>query len=199
MQQQQRDDYDLLAVFPDQAAASTAREKLEKAGYGSGEVFQLMSDAMGKGEFREHGPNRNRSNIFLQTQRTRPTVMLVILFAVAFGIVFGGVGYALPFVLIAIHLLKVAIFPATTGALDIGGLGVVVGAGVGLLQRGRERGNIGQDVAKVNAAKAEPVKGAQNVIALRFPDTENVSRMSRARAILLNSGGKIDRSVHRNE
>jgi hypothetical protein len=30
---------------------------------------------------------------------------------------------------------------------------------------------------------------------VRLPDPENISRRSKARAILLNNGGKIDRSV----
>jgi hypothetical protein len=37
------------------------------------------------------------------------------------------------------------------------------------------------------------------VVALRFVDPDNISRKSRARAILLNNQGKIDRSVSRQE
>jgi len=36
---------------------------------------------------------------------------------------------------------------------------------------------------------------ARIVVALRFVDPDNISRKSRARAILLNNQGKIDRSI----
>ena len=40
---------------------------------------------------------------------------------------------------------------------------------------------------------------ARNAVAVRLPDSENISRKSRARAILIQNGGKIDRSVGRTE
>jgi hypothetical protein len=58
-------------------------------------------------------------------------------------------------------------------------------------------------MSKVSTANARsvpaPAKGARNAIALRFPDAENISRRSRARAILIQNGGKIDRNVGRTE
>ena len=58
--QQQDGNYDLLAVFPDETHADAAAAKLCKEGFGDSEVFQLPADTASRGEFREHGPNRNR-------------------------------------------------------------------------------------------------------------------------------------------
>jgi hypothetical protein len=196
--QQQRADYDLLAVFNDEGAASAAAAKLQKEGFGENEVFQLPSDVVKHGEFREHGPNRNRSNLFLQTQRSGPSPMLVLLFAVAFAIVIGGLAFVLPLLILTFHL-STFVLPEPTTGIEGGILGLVIGAIVGLLQRGGVRGNIGQDLSKVNAPARRPMQGAKTVVALRFPDPENISRKSKARAILINNGGKIDRSVGRNE
>ena len=71
-QQQQFAEYDLLAVFNDETRAEAAETKLHKEGFSSEEVFRLASSMVKAGEFREHGPNRNRSSVFLQTRRTGP-------------------------------------------------------------------------------------------------------------------------------
>lgn len=197
--QQQHADYDLLAVFPDESAAKAATTKLQKEGFGDGEVFQLTADAVKKGEFREHGPNRNRGDIFLQTQRSGPNPLLIILLALAFAIVFGGIGF-IPLILVAVHLLAFFVLPEPVIGFVAVGVGLVVGALVGALQRGRVRGNIGQNMAKVNPSTTpKSLPSAQTVIALRFPDPDNISRKSKARAILINNGGKIDRSIGRTE
>ena len=75
--------------------------------------------------------------------------------------------------------------------------GVILGIIVGLLRRGPVRGAIGQDLSKVNAPAIKPSQEAQTVIAIRLQDPENISRKSKARAILINNKGKIDRSVGR--
>jgi tetrahydromethanopterin S-methyltransferase subunit C len=85
--------------------------------------------------------------------------------------------------------------PVTGVAASV--VGIVVGAVIGLLQRGRVRGAIGQDIPQ--AATAKPVQGARTVVALRFADPDNTIKNSRARAILINNEGKIDRSVGRRE
>lgn len=59
------------------------------------------------------------------------------------------------------------------------------------------RGNIGQNMAQVSAATRTPTDYI--AVGVRFQDPTNVSRTSRARAILINNGGKIDRSVGRRE
>ena len=74
-------------------------------------------------------------------------------------------------------------------------LGIILGAIIGLTRRERVRGAIGQDLARVNAVKVQPTQEARTVIAIRLPDPDNISRKSKARAILLNNRGKIDRSV----
>ena len=197
--QQQSADYDLLAVFNDETAAEAAASKLRKEGFSEDEVLQVAPIA--GGQFREHGPSSNRSEVFLQTTRSGPNPLLIILLAIAFAIIFGGVGFAVVLILVAIHLVLFAIAEPT--ALIVGAVGLIAGAVTGLTRRGRVRGNIGQDVSKLNAANVRSVpastKGARNAVALRFPDTENISRRSRARAILIQNGGKIDRNVGRTE
>jgi len=55
-------------------------------------------------------------------------------------------------------------------------------------------------MAKVKPAET-PVKrpvednGSRTAVAIRLPDPDDISRRSKARAILINNGGKIDRSV----
>src|SRR5947209_7769127 len=88
-QQQQFADFDLLAVYSDEMKAEAAEAKLHKEGFGENEVFRLASSAVKGGEFREHGPNRNRSEIFLQTRRAGPNPVVVVLLAVIFGLVLG--------------------------------------------------------------------------------------------------------------
>ncbi|HYK83844.1 MAG TPA: hypothetical protein VEV19_00665, partial [Ktedonobacteraceae bacterium] len=80
-QQQQFADFDLLAVYSDEMKAEAAEAKLHKEGFGENEVFRLASSAVRSGEFREHGPNRNRSDIFLQTRRVGPNPIVVVLLA----------------------------------------------------------------------------------------------------------------------
>ena len=194
--QQQGSDYNLLAVFPDETHAEAATTKLRKEGFGDSEVFQLATGAVGKGEFREHGPNRNRREVFLRTERRGPNLLIVILLAVALGVVLGGIGFALPLLALAFHLAFFVLPEPITG-VAASALGLVIGAIVGLSQRGRVRGAIGQDTAK--ASTPVPVQGARTLVALRFADPDNTIKNSKARAILINNEGKIDRSVGRRE
>lgn len=198
--QQQRPDYDLLAVFNDETSANAATTKLQKEGFSESEVFQLPAEVAKNGQFREHGPDRNRSEIFLQTQRPRPSILLVVFVAIIFAIVFGGVGFAVPLLIIAYHLSHFVLAEPITG-IESSIVGLVIGAGVGLIPRGRVRGNIGQTTRQNNAPTLapKPTQAAKTVVAIRFPDPDNIARKSKARAILINGGGKIDRSVSRTE
>ena len=190
-QQQQFAEYDLLAVFNDETRAEAAETKLHKEGFSSEEVFRLASSMVKAGEFREHGPNRNRSSVFLQTRRTGPNPVMVILLAVVFGLILG-------LLLFVAHFAFAAI-PEPTAAIAGVVVGVILGVVIGLLQRGRVQGAIGQDMSKVVDASRQPAQDDLNVIAIRLPDASNITRKSRARAILLTNGGKIDRSVGRRE
>jgi hypothetical protein len=189
MQQQQSASYDLLAVFPDETKADSAASKLHKEGFSDEEIYQLPSDSIGSGQFREHGPNRARSEVFLQTQRTGLGPAVVILLVIVFGLLGAGLTFVATFALPPAHTPTVFLIGAA--------IGIVLGIIIGLLQRARVRGNIGQKVQ--NQATASPNHGARTVVALRFADPDNISRKSRARAILLNNQGKIDRSVVRQE
>ncbi len=188
-QQQQFSDFDLLAVFGDETKAEAAETKLHKEGFGEEEVFRLAADAIANGQFREHGPNRERSSVFLQTKRSGPSPVIVVLFAVIFGLALGALALVAHFAFSAIPLL--------TGILVGVVVGVILGAAIGLLRRGPVRGSIGQDMTKVSAASKKPEQGERTVVAVRLPDSGDVTRKSRARAILLTNGGKIDRSVGR--
>ena len=190
-QQQQFADFDLLAVFNDEAKAEAAEAKLHKEGFGSDEVYRLASSVVKGGEFREHGPNRNRSAVFLQTRRVGPNPLVVVLLAVLFGIVLGALLFVAHFAFAAI--------PEPTSAIAGAIVGVILGAAIGLLRRGRVQGAIGQDLSKVNTTPKKPSQEERTVVALRFPEADNISRKSRARAILIQNDGKIDRSVGRNE
>jgi hypothetical protein len=189
MQQQQFSDFDLLAAFSDESKAEAAETKLHKEGFSEEEVFRLATDVIANGQFREHGPNRDRSSVFLQTSRSGPRPTLVVLLAVIFGLVLGGLTLLAHFAFPVIPLL--------TGALVGVVVGVILGATIGLLRRGPVRGAIGQDMSKVNTASKKPGQGERTVVAVRLPDSGDVPRKSRARAILLTNGGKIDRSVGR--
>lgn len=191
-QQQQPASYDLLAVFPDEAQADTATSKLHKEGFDINEVFQLEEGTVGSGQFREHGPNRTRSEYFLRTQKSGPNPVYIVLFAILFGIILGGLAFIAGFAVPSLPE-PVTFF---IGAL----IGVILGAIVGSFTRRRVRGAIGQDTSKQTTNTTQKARsGSRNVVALRFPDPDNISRKSRARAILINNGGKIDRSVGRRE
>ncbi len=190
-QQQQFADYDLLAVFSDETKAQAAETKLLKEGFGNDEVFRLASNMLRGGEFREHGPNRDRSAIFLQTRRTGPNPVVVVLLAIVFGLVLGLLLFVSHFALAAVPE------PAATIAGVV--VGLILGTAIGLMQRGRVQGAIGQNMSKTKAASRQPAQSDLNVVAVRLPDAENVARKSRARAILLTNGGKIDRSIGRRE
>lgn len=190
--QQPQMEYDLLAVFNNESDADAAEAKLHKEGFGDEEVFRLLAGAVGGGQFREHGPNRYRSSVFLQTTRTGPNPVTVILLAVVFGVLFGAVMFG-----VAEFAIKTS--PVLLATLAGVVVGVVLGAILGLLRKGPVRGAIGQDLSKVSAPATKPVQGAHTVIAIRLPDPENISRRSRARAILINNRGKIDRSVGRGD
>ncbi len=198
MQKQQPANYDLLAVFPDETRAEEVATRLRKEGFGEGEVYQLASGSAGSGQFREHGPNSARRDFFLQTQRTGPNPIIVVLFAVICAIVVGGLTFATTFALPTL--------PEPTTLIVGIAIGIVLGTIIGLLQRGRVRGAIGQNTqrgqstpspTRPNISKAG--QAARTIVAIRFDDPENISRRSRARAILLNNQGKIDRSVNRQE
>ena len=88
--QQQQMNYDLLAVFNNESDADAAETKLHKEGFGNDEVFRLTADSVAGGQFREHGPNRDRSAVFLQTTRSGPNPVTVILFAIVFGLILGA-------------------------------------------------------------------------------------------------------------
>ena len=192
MQKQQPANYDLLAVFPDETRAEAVASKLRKEGFGEEEVYQLTAGSAGSGQFREHGPNSTRRDFFLQTQRTGPNPAVIVLFAVVCAIILGGLTYATTFALPSL--------PEPTTIIVGIAIGIVLGTIIGLLQRGRVRGAIGQPVGQNTAASTPKAsQGARTVVALRFDDPENISRRSRARAILLNNQGKIDRSVNRQE
>ncbi len=187
-QQQQHADYDLLAVFGDESKAETAEQKLHKEGFGEDEVFRLAANVVKGGQFREHGPNRDRSAVFLQTQKAGPNPAMIVLFAVIFGLVLGLLMFAAHFAFTAIPEL----YGIIAGVI----VGIILGAVIGSLRRGPVRGAIGQDTSRM-VPPPPPVSDERTVLALRFPDSQNISRKSRARAILLNNGGKIDRSVSR--
>ncbi len=189
-QQQQSASYDLLAVFPDETKADTAAAKLHKEGFGDEEVHQLPATIASRGQFREHGPNQGRREVFLQVQRSGPRPIVVILCTLLFTIIGAAVTFVGPFAFPAEHIPLVFLI----GAL----IGLLIGLIIGLLQRGRVRGNIGQQ-ATPPSVPATTASTALTVVALRFSDPENISRTSRARAILLNNQGKIDRSVTRTE
>jgi hypothetical protein len=189
-QQQQSADYDLMAVFPDEPKAVQATEKLHKAGFKEDEVHQLASGSIGSGQFREHGPNRGRADYFLQKQRSGPNFGLVVGLALIFALILGGLTFVSTLALPNLHVGYIFLIGTA--------IGLVIGAVIGLLRRGRVRGDIGQ---KTTAPPPTPkqLQAARNIVALRFADPDNISRKSRARAILINSDGKIDRSVGRRE
>lgn len=189
-QQQQHANFDLLAVFNEESKADAAEAKLRKEGFGDDEVFRLAPGAAGRGEFREHGPNRERSAVFLQTTRSGPRPLVVILWALI-GALIAGV---LAFGMVDIGLKSVPVLPATLIGVVVG---IILGALLGLTRKGRVRGAIGQNLPPEPPATPAVTDTARTVIAVRLPDPENISRKSKARAILLNNGGKIDRSVGR--
>ena len=188
MQQRQQMNYDLLAVFNNESDADAAETKLHKEGFGDDEVFRLAADSVTGAQFREHGPNRDRSSVFLQTTRPGPNPVTVIVLAIVFGLILFGVA---DFAVKTLPLL-----PFTLVGVAVG---IILGAILGLLRRGRVRGAIGQDLSRVNASNTRPELGARTAIAVRLPDPGNISRKSKARAILLNNKGKIDRSVSRGD
>ena len=188
--QQQEMEYDLLAVFNNQSDADNAESKLRKENYGDDEVYRLAGSSVVGGQFREHGPDRDRSSVFLQTTRPGPNLTLILLLAIVFGMVLGGVMFGIADFAIQSHPILLATLAGVV-------VGVILGVIVGLLRRGPVRGAIGQDLSKVNAPAMKPEHGAQTVIAIRLQDPENISRKSKARAILINNKGKIDRSVGR--
>ncbi len=188
--QQQEMDYDLLAVFNNQSDADNAETKLRKENYGDDEVFRLAASTVVGGQFREHGPDRDRSSVFLQTTRQGPNPVTIILLAVVFGLILGGVMFGVADFAIQSHPILLATLAGVV-------IGVILGVIVGLLRRGPVRGAIGQDLSKVSAPAKKPEQEARTVIAIRLHDPENISRKSKARAILINNQGKIDRSVGR--
>jgi hypothetical protein len=188
--QQQEMDYDLLAVFNDQSDADNAETKLLKENYGDDEVFRLAASAVVGGQFREHGPDRDRSSVFLQTTRQGSSPATIILLAIVFGLILGGVMFGVADFAIQSHPILLATLAGVV-------VGIILGVIVVLLRRGPVRGAIGQDLSKVNAPAKKPEQEARTVIAIRLHDPENISRKSKARAILINNKGKIDRSVGR--
>src|SRR5579863_408387 len=158
--QQQHMNFDLLAVFNAESDADVAETKLQKEGFGENEVIRMTADSVSGGQFREHGPNRDRSSVFLQTTRVRPRPATVILFAVLSGIILGAVMFGVTDYAISSH-------PVLIGTLAGVVVGIILGAILGLTRKGRVRGAIGQDLTKVNTARAEPATEARTVIAIR--------------------------------
>ena len=192
MQKQQPASYDLLAVFPDESKAAEASNKLKKAGFNEEEIHQLHTGSVGNGQFREHGPNQARSDFFLQTQRSGPKPVLIILFAIIGCLLVTGLTFAATF--------AVPHLPEPGTLLIAAAVGLVIGIILGSQRRGRVRGAIGQNQLVVPlATSSRNIHETRNIIALRFEDPENISRKSRARAILLNNQGRIDRSVSRQD
>jgi len=198
--QQQNANYDLLAVFNDETTAEAASAKLRSAGFTDEEIFRVTPGS--GGQFREHGPNTNRRDVFLQTQRTKPSLLLILFLAIALGIVFGGGVFVITLLLFFVIHIAFFVLPTDFLIAGVGSvIGIVLGAVTGIRRGSRVRGNIGQDMSKVNTPnRVVPAPAsARNAVALRFPDAENISRKSRARAILIQNGGKIDRNVGRTE
>jgi len=195
MQKQQPANYDLLAVFPDETKAEAVASKLRKEGFSEEEVYQLSAGSAGSGQFREHGPNSTRKDLFLQTQRTGPNPAIAVLFAIISAVVLGGLTF--------LTTLALPTLPEPTTIIVGIAIGIVLGTIIGLLQRGRVRGAIGQNTQNAPPAQknggTKAGQAARTVVALRFDDPDNISRKSRARAILINNQGKIDRSVNRQE
>lgn len=188
-QQQQPADLDLLAVFNDQEHAEAATSKLRKEGFKEEEIVRPEAGTVGTGQFREHGPNQNRSSVFLQTTRSGPRPATILLFALIFGVV-------LALILFVAHFAFAAL-PEPTATIIGAVVGLIIGAVVGFLRRGPTRGAIGQDMSRINAPPPRP--SDYIAVGVRFEDPSNISRASRARAILINNGGKIDRSVSKRE
>ncbi len=198
--QQQNANYDLLAVFNDETTAEAASAKLRSAGFTDAEIFRVTPGS--GGQFREHGPNTNRRDVFLQTQRTKPSLLLILFLAIALGIVFGGGVFVIALLLFFVIHITFFVLPTDFLIAGVGSvIGIVLGAVTGIRRGSRVRGNIGQDMSKVNTPnRVVPAPAStRNAVALRFPDAENISRKSRARAILIQNGGKIDRNVGRTE
>ena len=179
-QQQQYADYDLLAVFSDETKAEAAEAKLHKEGFGDEEVFRLAAEMVRGGEFREHGPNRDRSSVFLQTTRSGPNPVMIVLLAIIFGLVLGVLLFAAHF--------AIASIPEPIAAIAGAIVGIILGAVIGFLQGRRVRGAIGQDMTRVNTASKKPTQGDLNVVAIRLLDSANITRKTRARGILLTNG-----------
>ena len=190
MQQHQEMDYDLLAVFDNESDADEAAAKLHKENFSDDEVFRLAAGVVVGGQFREHGPNRERSSVFLQTTRQGPNPVTVVLLAIVFGLALGGVMFG-----VAEFAIKTISIPLAVLAGVV--VGIILGAILGLLRKGPVRGAIGQDLSNVSIPTKKPDQEARTIIAIRLSDPENVSRKSKARAILINNKGKIDRSVGR--
>src|SRR5260370_16238739 len=98
-QQQQSAEYDLLAVFGDESKADAAEAKLHKEGFSEDEVYRLTSRSVVGGEFREHGPNRERRAVFLQTSRAGPNPAVVRLLPLPFAVVLVCILFPPPFAL----------------------------------------------------------------------------------------------------
>lgn len=187
-QQQQIESFDLLAVFNEELQADAAEAKLRKEGFEDSEVFRPTPGSAGKGEFREHGPDRARSSTFLQVKRTGPNPALVVFLAVIFGLLTGGLAFG-----VVDFTAKALLVPATIIALFVG---IVIGLIIGLTRRGRVQGAIGQAVTQMpTTPRPDTQLKARTSVAVRLSDPEDIRRKSKARGILLNSGGKIDRSV----
>src|SRR5947209_12428540 len=154
-QQQQFSDFDLLAVFSDEAKAVAAETKLHKEGFSEEEVFRLASDVIANGQFREHGPNRDRSSVFLQTTRSGPNPVTVVLLAVICGLVLGGL-------MLVAHFAFPPI-PELTSVIAGVIVGIILGATIGLLRRGRVLGASGQDLTKANTMSKKPEQKTMRV------------------------------------
>ena len=187
MQQQEHTNYDLLAAFNDESKADAAEAGLHKAGFSEEEIFRLATDSVVAGQFREHGPNRNRSAVFMQTTRSGPSLPAIIRWAIILGVLLG--------VLLFLAHFAFAALPEPLTALAGAGVGIVLGAIIGALRSRRVLGAIGQDMSRVTTPMKKPAQEERTVVALRFSDADDIARRSRARAILLRNEVKIDRRV----
>src|SRR5260370_15461611 len=91
IRQQHQMKFDLLAVFNAESDGDAAESKLHEEGFGDDEVFRMTAGSVSGGQFRQHGPDRDRAAVFLQTTRSGPNPVTVILLAVIFGVLLGAV------------------------------------------------------------------------------------------------------------
>ena len=98
---------------------------------------------------------------FCKPLAREPNPMLVVLLAIVFGLILGGVMFGVADFAIQSHPILLATLAGVV-------VGIILGVIVGLLRRGPVRGAIGQDLSKVNAPAKKPEQEARTVIAIRL-------------------------------